>query len=242
MLNRINWMSIATGAVLVISLLFAFLYGWYQWGNAARASQNQDEVRRQIGVVSEELRQRREGYSSTIGTMTAPAKSDEEVTFLRNLQVLMNASGVKQVQLDRARLEILPSITSATGAASGTGNANSGNTASSDPNAPQEPSISNLPLNVRANSINLVVQGSFSSIRLFLYQIQSFRYRSRAININSMQISSNDDKGSLRAALVLTRFIRPEGDDLTPIGANAPADPRGVRSSPAVRLSQPDAP
>lgn len=235
-MSRINWMNIATGAVLVISLLFAFLYGWYQWGNAVRANQSEEEVRRQISLAEQELRQRSEGYKSTLGTITAPDEPDEDADFLRNLQVLMNASGVKQVQVDRARLEPLPSIGRA---AADTGGATA---PPNDPNATPEPSIINLPIGVRALPTSLVVQGPFSSIRLFLYQLQSFRYRSRAININSMQISMADDKGSLRASLMLTRFVRPERDTLQPIGAANSSDPlRGRQSSPAVQMSRPDA-
>src|SRR5688572_28687325 len=101
-MSRINWMSIATGAVLVVSLLFAFLYGWYQWGNASRASHNQEEVQKQIGIVEKQYREKEEGYKPLIGQLAAPEEADEDSDFLRNLQVLINASGVKQVQVDRA--------------------------------------------------------------------------------------------------------------------------------------------
>lgn len=235
-MSRINWMNIATGAVLVISLLFAFLYGWYQWGNAVRANQSQEEVRKQVAMVDQELRDRTEGFKSSLGKVTYPDDPDEDAAFLRNLQVLMIASNVKQVQVDRARVEPLPSI----GTASKTDPANA---TANDPNAVAEASISNLPLGVRAIATTVVVQGQFSSVRLFLYQLQSFRYRSRAININSMQVSMADDKGMLRASLVLTRFVRPGRDTLIPIGAQDSNDPlSGRQSSPAVRMSNPDAP
>lgn len=239
-MSRINWMNIAIGAVLVVSILFAFLYGWYQWGNKTRANQNQSEVRRQIAMVEQELREKQADYKPLIGTLTAPDEMQEDAAFLRNLQVLMNASGVKQVQIDRARIEALPTIGKPAAGTPGASGA-AANNANQDPNAPPEPSITNLPLGVRALSNNLVVQGTFSSVRLFLYQIQSLRFRSRAININSMQISMADDKGTLRAALVVTRFLRPDKGEPQQVGAD-PNDPfRNRQPSDALRMSRPDA-
>jgi hypothetical protein len=241
-MSRINWMSIATGAVLVVSLLFAFLYGWYQWGNRSRANQNQDAVRRQIGMVEQELRIKQGVYKPIVGALAAPDEQDEDAAFVRNLLVLINASGVKQVQIDRARIEPLPTIGRTTASGTPGAPANNANTAPNDPNAPPELSITNLPLGVRAISTNLAVQGTFSSIRLFLYQIQSLRYRARAVNINSMQISMADDKGNLRAAMVLTRFVRPDKDEPRPIGAADPNNPLSNRqTSPATQMARPDA-
>ncbi|MCS6776538.1 MAG: hypothetical protein RMJ43_01105 [Chloroherpetonaceae bacterium] len=235
-MSRVNWMNIATGAVLVVSLLFAFAYGWYQWGHAQRARQAQEEVRRQVALAERELMARRESYRTTLGKIAAPDTREEDAAFLNTLQVLMAASGVKQVQMDRARVEPLPSITRVTGA-------NTAGSAPADANTPPEPSITNLPLGVRAIATNLVVQGTLSSIRLFLYQLQSLRYRSRAVNVNSLQISLLDDRGTLRASMMLTRFVRPESDPLRPIGAEEDTGlTRLPQSSPAIEMSRPDTP
>ena len=79
-MSRINWMNIAIGAVLFVSLLFAFLYGWYQWGNKTRANENQTEVKRQIAIVEQELRVKEQGYKPLIGTLTAPDDCTSAVT------------------------------------------------------------------------------------------------------------------------------------------------------------------
>lgn len=234
-MSRVNWMNIATGAVLMISLLFAFAYGWYQWGNAQRARQAQEEVRRQVALAERELLERRGSYRTTLGKIAAPDTREEDANFLSTLQVLMAASGVKQVQMDRARVEPLPSIARIASA----GIASS---APADTNAPAEPSITNLPLGVRAIATNLVVQGTLSSVRLFLYQLQSLRYRSRAVNVNSLQLSLLDDRGTLRASMMLTRFVRPESDPLRPIGTEEDTGlTRLPQSSPAIEMSRPDA-
>jgi hypothetical protein len=220
-MSRVNWMNIATWLVLAVCVLLAFFIGYYGLNNLNNALTDRDAVQNQIAIQDTAARNLERSHRPLADTLAYPDNGKEEYDFLSQLQLLMTMAGVRQVQLERTSVTSLPSIAKVTE-----------DPQKKEPRTSQrsenragvslEPSLTNLPLGARARSTNLAVQGPFASVRQFTYLVQNYRYRKRAINLNSIQIVPVDEKGTVRATLTLTRFVRP-ADDQNPAPASGPA-------------------
>lgn len=221
-MSRVNWMSIASWLALAVCVVLAFMIGYYSWNNLASTRREEEAVNHQIALQDRAKMELDQSRAHPSGVISAPDNGREDAEFLSQLQRLMLASGVKQVSLLRAALAPLPTIgRSATAATSGS--AMSSTTKDGQPPAKPEYSLANLPLSERAISSGIVVVGQFSGIRQFTYLLRNYKYQVRTININSLQIASEDSKSaSLRATYVLTRFVRPPDAALNPILSGVP--------------------
>jgi hypothetical protein len=198
---------------------------------------DRNAVQNQIAIQDAAARNLERGHRPLADTLAYPDNGREEYEFLSQLQLLMAMAGVRQVQLERTSVSPLPSIAKV-----------AEETQQKEPRASHkpenradaslEPSLTNLPLGVRARSTNLAVQGAFASVRQFTYLIQNYRYRKRAINLNSLQIVPVDEKGTVRATLTLTRFVR-NASDRNPTPAFGPVTENQV---PRLPPGTPDTP
>lgn len=239
---RFNWMNFALGVLFVACLLIAVLYGGYQRDKAVQADNQAKDTTKQVAFEVENLKQLESSYVPLITKLGAADDGREDADFFALLQSLMRAANVIPVQQQRVALELLPTIGTGTEPVRATA---SSSTASSEAEKAKlnEPSLTNLPLQARAVTTRVEVQGNYTNLRNFIGQVHNFRYKKRAININSMQIGFADDKGNLRAVLNLTRFIYPKGE-AEPIRTDSPLSEeiRKRESSSALMMSRPDQP
>jgi hypothetical protein len=230
-MSRVNWMNIATWLVLAVCVLLAFFIGYYGLNNYSNAVTDRDAVKNQIAIQDAAARNLERSHRPLAETLAYPDNGKEEYDFLSQLQLLMAMAGVRQVQLERTGVTPLPSITKVTEDAR-TKEPRASQKPENRAGARQEPSLTNLPLGVRARSTNLAVQGSFASVRQFTYLVQNYRYRKRAINLNSLQVVPVDEKGTVRATLTLTRFVRPADDQDQPPASGPVTENQTLRLPP----------
>lgn len=221
-MGRINLTTILTWLILSAALIFAFVFGTYQWQRYQTAQLERQQTSRNLAVQQRntiELRSQFKDLTKRVASADTPREDPE---FYAQLKRLMDVSGVRPASIVPATPAALPTIgTAQTGKPAGTVNATTpSNAPKKDANgkdiAPVGYSLTSLPLNIRPLSTTLVVAGSFASINTFVRNLYNFRFGGgslhygapRAININSLQITGADaTTGQLRATLLLTRFV-----------------------------------
>lgn len=213
--GRINWMSIATWLLLAVCILLAFGFGYVQWNHLTSTRREKAQVDQQIAMQSQKYSEFLRDPRLKLDLLASEQRTMEDSEFLAQLRVLMLNANVQPVQISPCRLTPLPPI--------------------EGPINPKDknvlPSLTNLPFGVRALSNSLTVQGTFPSIFQFLQLVQNYRYQTRAINTNSMQLAGPDEKGNLRANLTVTRFVRPIApgkSGLSPIGTRSTPEDDGA--------------
>jgi hypothetical protein len=236
---RFNWMNFALGGFFLVCLLLAVLYGSYQRDKALDAQKITGETTQKVALANEVLKEKQGSYQNAVTSLGAPDDGREDSDFFALLQSLMRAAGVVPVQQQRVALEVLPTI--------GTGDtpvaAGSSATAATEEEKAKlnQPSLTNLPLGARAVTTRVEVQGNYRSIRNFLGQIYNFRFKKRAVNINSVQIAFADDKGALKATVNLTRFIYPKEDAQPTLSTDPLSEAsRNRETSSAIEAARPD--
>ena len=214
-MGRINLTTILTWVTLSVALIIAFVFGWYQWGRYVTARREQELTSRNIAIQERNTLELRPQFKDVTKRLAATDTMREDPEFYSQLKRLMDSSGVRPTSIVPAKPSALPTIGSQQTAAKSTlGSASAASKKEDEKKA--EPSLTNLPLNVRPLSTTLTVVGSFPNINTFLRNLYNYRYSGsgvryatpRAININSLQINGADaTNGELHATMLLTRFV-----------------------------------
>jgi hypothetical protein len=239
--SRFNWMNIALGGFFCVCLLLAILYGGYQRDKAVRASLAAEQTTQQVAVEVENLRRIRAEYKPLVTLLGAEDNGREDSDFFALLQSIMRAANVRQVSAQRVALETLPTIGGAT--TPNTAAASSTTTDEAEKAKLNLPSLTNLPLQARAVTTRIEVQGQYANLRNFIGQVHNFRYKKRAINVNSVKIAFADEKGTLQATLNLTRFIYPKQTTQPTLSTDPLSEAiRNRATSGALEMGRPDKP
>ncbi len=238
--SRFNWMNFALGGFFCVCLLLAVLYGGYQRDKALLASEAAAETNKKVATAFDDLRHIKSIYQPLVTRLGAEDDGREDSDFYAVLTSMMRATNVHQVSAQRVALDVLPTI--GTGAKSTATDAST-TTTDADKNKVVLPSLDNLPLGARAVTTRIEVQGNYSNIRNFIGQIHNFRYKKRAINLNSVKIAFADDKGNLQATMNLTRFIYPKQANEPTISTDPMTEAiRNRPNSDALKMARPDKP
>ena len=229
---RINWLTIGAWAFLVASLFVAFFLGWYQWGRWTLAQQNRASVKNSIALQEQMTLERKKEFKNVAQQYAAANTPREEPDFIAQLKALMSSSGVRDLSINRASPNALPTI----GATKK--ETKDDTTKDEKDKKPAGYSLQNMPMGVLPVATNLTVMGPYSGIDLFTRRLYNYRFTTRAININSIQIGSADEKGLVHATLVITRFVRPpDAVPVSPPTAGSVTDsktPAGSAPAPAL--------
>ncbi|GEM_PF-5973243 len=240
--TRFNWMNIALGGFFCVCLLLAVLYGGYQRDKAVRAGQAAEQTKKQVAFEEETLKRILGDYKPLISFLGAEDNGREDSDFFALLQSIMRAADVRQVSAQRVALDALPTI------GAGDTPLNSAETSSTTTTEAEKaklnlPSIANLPLGTRAVTTRIEVQGKYANLRNFIGQVHNFRYKKRAINVNSVKIAFADEKGTLQATLNLTRFIYPRQATQPTLSTDPLSEAIRTRAtSGALEMGRPDKP
>jgi Tfp pilus assembly protein PilO len=205
---RKNWLTIAGWIALLCCFLIAFFFGWSQWNRLQQTQANLKQVNQQQAYQNQQLQTLQNSYVPLALRIAVPDTVTEDARFVTELQALMSRANVRQLRLTRPPVRTLPPIESIN-KASAPGSVNERN-AANDPNKQPDPSITNLPLGLRAIPLSVEVQGSYPDVRSFFGLVRNYRRDVRAININSFSITGADEKGLSKATLAITRFVRPD--------------------------------